>query len=491
MRISETVSSPLSAPESTDLSMSRSHLLSARKPVAAILITPALSTVLGHTAAVVIVASGTVAAAVAGTIGAPLTVTKGPALGALSRVVRCQFVDSDTEPSPFDFPIPLSIGTSDFALYVGSGLATTLVLVVFPLSVTGLVFLAGSGTSKMLRVAQRKVLANAAMLTLGYFGPLTFKLPSLIAWHSRSATEVVIAVSCPLLVQTIVASLAFCVVRVVPTRVRVFQPSDGSDELEYENRVSESLFVETFGLLFDAARSMALIHRLLYFEDFAVAALLQVLEGIRPERSAACGITGTLMACVCIAHSLYLIVARPYGARIELVLAILGSLVISVTSLLAMGVALTGSSGENIGSGAQSSALLLAFGCGILICNLFFVLQATILGIVALAEAHKIRFKKQFRVDSQTRAGETAEARPRRIEVYVASPPILGDPTGTDEGFPLLHQEGKSLHVPLLQSCTSPSAGNHEVSENPVGCGFRGISNTNPLLDSLQEERLR
>jgi hypothetical protein len=150
-----------------------------------------------------------------------------------------------------------------------------------------------------------------------------------------------------------------------------------------------------------------------------------------------------------------------------------------------MGVALTDPSGDNIDTSAQSSPLLLAFGYGTLICNLFFVLQAAILGMVGLAEAHKLRVKKQFCVDNQARTGETAEVCPMRIEIFFASPPVLGDAAGTVEGF-----EGKSLHVPLLQSGTSPSAVNHEASENPLGSGFRWGSKTNPLLDSLQERRL-
>jgi hypothetical protein len=174
----------------------------------------AIALLIGLDAATAVTGVGTAGTAVAALISSPLTATKGPALGALTRVARCTFVDDDTTPSLFDFPLQVAIGSSDFALYVGSGLFTTLVLVFLPQLAAGLFYLCcGSrgnsavgtiGWGARLATIQRKGFANIAALVLSYFGPITFKLPFLILWHSRSPIDIAIAVLCPLLVLMII-----------------------------------------------------------------------------------------------------------------------------------------------------------------------------------------------------------------------------------------------------------------------------------------------
>lgn len=353
-----------------------------------------------------------------------MTVTKGPAMAAVSRMIRCQFVDDDTNPSPFDFPIRVSVGSSRFATYVGSGLATTLVLVLLPQLVSGLVFffcghVSSTARGPFLATLQRKLLANAAVLTLAYFGPLTFKLPFLILWHSSSTVDGVIAVLCPLLVLILVSSLCYCVVRLAPMFVRVFQvtiETANDSEYLYENRFSGSLFIETFGLLFESARSTSLLHRLLYFEDFAVAAVLQILDGVHPERISTCRFTAALLTAMCITHLLYLCATRPYGDRIELILAIVGSLIMSVTGLLGLTVTLTEAENGGDDTGVvPPSATLIAFGYAALINNGFFVLQAVVLGLVALAKAHKARL--ELRAERATRKEERRQGMGKVIRV--------------------------------------------------------------------------
>lgn len=431
--------------------------------------------VMSPSAAVAIVTSATAGTAVAAVIGPPQAVTKGPAVGALSRVARCKFVEDDVAPSLTDFPLQVSIGSSQFALYVGSGLLTTIILLLLPQVVALLNFFSafalrgeiGCQTTKLRTAIQAKVLANGAGLVLGYFGPLTFKLPSMILWHSRTASDIAIAVSCPVVVLILIGSFAFCVIRLVPRCVRAFRFQ--GNELEYENRVPGSLFVETFGFLFDAARSTALIHRLLFFEDFAVAAVLQILEGIRPARSATCGITATLMAAVCIAHTVYLIAARPYGDRLELILAIVGSSLMCVTGFLAMVIAQMDDSDPEVrafegGDDAQMSAtIFVAFGYVVLINNIFFLIQTGILSVAALAEIHKRRLRKQLDQRSggknenlavQDQGEPEGRGGNRRTEVFFGS---SGSPSSKPEvelstGFgDLASNIQASLHLPLLQ----------------------------------------
>lgn len=153
-------------------------------------------------------------------------------------------------------------------------------------------------------------------MALGYFGPLVFKLPFLIIWHSEVSGDIAIAIICPLLVLGIIVYLLFIILRRFDSSVIVITPTGDSSELEFVNKDQDSLFVETFGPLFDACRSVRLIHRLFFFEDFLLAAVLQLLEGVRPERENSCSVTAALMGVLCWLHTLYLVVASPYGDRL-------------------------------------------------------------------------------------------------------------------------------------------------------------------------------
>jgi hypothetical protein len=232
--------------------------------------------VVGRTAATVIVSATTGGTAATALISSPTAATKVPALASLTRVLQCAFTEDDTEPSPFDFPIPASIGSSSFAKYVGSGLVTTLCLVVLP--VLGTLFVGrvrlgerAHAWGGIVRLLQKKVLANGAMMTLGYFGSLAFKLPILIIWHSQDAVDIALALFCPFLVLCLILYLLFAVVRRFDSSVAAVtvdnpsassssssSPSDGElpSELEFINKDPNGLFVETFGALFDACRSV-------------------------------------------------------------------------------------------------------------------------------------------------------------------------------------------------------------------------------------------
>lgn len=122
--------------------------------------TSLVATIVGHTAATAIVSTSAGGTAVSALISSSTTATKAPALASLSQVIQCAFTDDDTEPSPFDFPIPVSIGSSPFAKYVGSGLTTTLCLVVLPLVVTVFIGHAGRAKGRRVRQLQKKVIAN-------------------------------------------------------------------------------------------------------------------------------------------------------------------------------------------------------------------------------------------------------------------------------------------------------------------------------------------
>jgi hypothetical protein len=401
-----------------------------------------VSTIVGRTAATVIVSTTTGGTAVAALVSSPTAATKAPALASLNQVIQCAFTDGDTEPSSFDFPVPASIGSSPFAKYVGSGLVTTLCLVVIP--GVGILLLShvGRGAGRTLRLLQRKVLANGVVMTLGYFGPLAFKLPTLIIWHSRALTDVTIALLCPLLVLCLILYLLFAVVRRFDSSVAVITSDGNSSELDFANKKSECLFVETFGLLFDACRSVDLKHRLLYFEDFLVAALLQLLEGVRPERENSCGAVAAMMGVVCWMHTLYLVVVRPYGDRLELVLVIIGSLMMSAMATLGIIITMT----VPFANMTQSPefTVFAYLGLGTTLC--FFV-QSSVLGLAALVDANKKAFEKRIAVDEKDSV--TLE-----LEKVTSSLSDSVQPQG-----PVLC---------ALRSSMSPTQGNPEALEIPL-----------------------
>jgi hypothetical protein len=366
-------------PEPSWLAKRRTGLVRLSGSSTAALVSP----VVGPTPAVAVVVVGTAGIALAAAIHAPTSVTKGPALGSLARVPRCAFVDDDTEPSMLDFPIQLPIGSSTFDLFVGSGLLSIGLLVAVPIA-TALIFGHFGCRSAFGRNVQKKIIANAAILAMGYFGPQAFKLPLLVFWHSTDPLERAIAILCPVLTLVGLIPLLVAVVRHFDSAVIVFD----SPELEFNNRHPESLFIETYGLLFDAARSTRMHHRLLYFEDLLVASVLQLLDGFRPERDTSCGIVASIMAGVCWFHTIYLLFVRPFSDPLELGLAILGSLLMSTMASLGLSVAF-GISETNV----EESSYYVAFTYLGLCCMCYFFFQSAILAIAGAIESIKKRSK--------------------------------------------------------------------------------------------------
>jgi hypothetical protein len=450
-----------------------------------------VSTIVGRTAATVIVSASTGGTAVTALITSPTAATKIPALASLTRVIQCAFTEDDTEPSPFDFPIPVSIGSSSFAKYVGSGLVTTVCLVVLP--VLGTLFVgrlrAWGGTVRLL---QKKVLANGAMMTLGYFGPLAFKLPILIIWHSQDAVDIALVLLCPLLVLFLILYLLFAVVRRFDSSVAAVtvdnpsasssSPSDGElpSELEFINKDPNGLFVETFGALFDACRSVRQRHRLFFFEDFLVAALLQLLEGVRPKRENSCSPVAAMMGGVCWLHTLYLVVVRPYRVRLELVLVIIGSLLMSAMATLGLIITLTVPA-EQI----PQSAELIVFAYLGLATTLWFLAQSCIVGLAAFVKANKKAFDKRMTVEGggAKKADSVSPLDIGKVPIsypgapgpsMMMLPPLQGNPQGVLE-TPLLSfgsgSEGAPPQRPLRPRTLPHRSDNADSSVfNPLAC---------------------
>jgi hypothetical protein len=427
-----------------------------------------------NTAALVVVATGTAAlgfGAAAGVSSLP-ALTKGPVLEALTGVVQCAFTDEDTEPSQFDFPVRASIGTSEFASFVGSGFATLMVLVVLPMLIA-FVFKWVGWRWRHGPVVQQKVIANGAQVAFSYFGPLMFRLPILIIWHSRPAGDIAIAVLCPVVVLGLALYLLYVVARELESAVTVSQPEEGSTELEYENKDPKSLFFETFGLLFDMARSLRLRHRLLYFEDLLVASILQLLAGVRPERANSCGAVASLMSIVCWLHSLYLLINRPFNEKLELWLVVGGSLILSVLATLGTVITFTVSPDD-----VEQSPLYEAFSYLGLCAMLYFFIQTGALAFAEIAEAQKERLENLWDKQGDPSGLADQESQPHGGESTDRSSPVghrfeSGSPALVP-GMPLLAQplllHGGNQDSPFLgleQSSRSPQTSS--LLLNPLG----------------------
>ncbi len=415
-----------------------------------------VSGVMGRAPAVVVVLGGTAGIALAAAIYAPTSVTKAAALGSLSRVAGCAFVDEDTAPSMLDFPIQLPIGSSSFALFVGSGFVSIGLLVAVPIATT-LIFSRVGSRSAVGRKVQKKLIANVALLALGYFGPQAFKLPLLILWHSGDPLERAIAVLCPVLTLCALTPLLEAVIRQFDSAVLVVN----SPQLQFHNRQPESLFVETYGLLFGGARSTRMIHRLLFFVDLCVACVLQLLDGFRPERDTSCGTVAGLMAAACWFHTTYLLIVRPYRQALELGLAILGSVLMSMMASFAFSVSL-GISESNV----EDSPYYIAFSYLGLCCTFYFFFQSVILAIAGAFASLRGGDKDDAKVVPKDRFDKLAADRPFDV----------GQQSGLLLAAPLLENDStlREYDDPLDVEADDESEGSTDDSESESS-GERGI----------------
>jgi hypothetical protein len=171
---------------------------------------------------------------------------------------------------------------------------------------------------------------------------------------------------------------------------RNFETEGGQQELSFENKSPTSMMIESLGVTFDAARSSTLIVRIYFLEELSVSILLQALSGIPPSSSTCIPVSVT-MAVVALLHLLYLVLVRPYAKRVELILSIIAAALLVMMTILA--ICLT--------TVRSVPSLETAFAGIMVLQNAFFMIQATVLGVIALAGVHKRRLLRRWAEDSE------------------------------------------------------------------------------------------
>jgi hypothetical protein len=195
------------------------------------------------------------------------------------------------------------------------------------------------------------------------------------------------------------------------------------------------------------------------FEDFLVAALLQLLEGVRPKRENSCGVAAALMGVVCWLHTLYLVVVRPYGDRLQLVLVIIGSLLMSAIATLGLIITLTVPAEQM----TQSAAFVVFAYLG-LATTLWFLAQFCIVGLAAFVRANKKAFDERMAVEEGGGVGgKKADSDPPSDmgRVPVSDPCALGPPSMMMLRLPSSQQghPQRVLETPLLSLGSGGSEG--------------------------------
>jgi hypothetical protein len=486
--------------------------------------TDAISRVVGSdSVAHVIVSVGTVASVASGVVTTTMAM-HSRRVESVSQVVGCLFSDDDTEPSKFEQPIRVPIGTSDFALYVGSTALSYVVFVMVPLMFLVALWATGraeGGTAGgvKVRLVQKKVTATLFYMSFGYFGPTSMKSFMLVVLHSNDVIDLVTIVAPLLTTLLLFVWLGRIVISRLPFEVvveggpKLVEPStelgavllldasgnppgssstsnqsdvgaahgDGAggsgggkgdhtsgelhdaeeeedEELKWTNRNPYSMFTETFGPTFDAARLAALPVRAFWLEEFLITFLLQLVEGIRPN-SGSCGPLALVMLLVTLAHTVFLVAVRPYAETPELILCIIGSVLLVLLALLAT--LLTFST--------PTAALESAFGIVGLLEMIHFFIQAAVLAFLALAEAHRKRLRRHWTASESVEVGE-GEGRRR---VLASKPHSGGAAAGAaNEDLPMETGSNSTLRVPIAE--TSDSSGS---------------SMSNPLMGSPRMQR--
>ncbi len=152
-----------------------------------------------------------------------------------------------------------------------------------------------------------------------------------------------------------------------------FKPENEDDDAEvaprWSNVESGSLFVETFGPLFDAAKNTSFMVRINFLEEFSITVALQIIDGVRPL-TGSCGPLAIAMLVFCLLHLLYAVVVRPHDSKLESFLFALGAAFLAAVAANAVALTL----GVDNPTSQQSFAILS------LINTIFFFVQAGVLG---------------------------------------------------------------------------------------------------------------
>jgi hypothetical protein len=125
----------------------------------------------------------------------------------------------------------------------------------------------------------------------------------------------------------------------------------------------------------------------------------------------------------------------------------------SVMGLLAMGVAQAGVD-DDTSAQSSPSPLMIAFGYAVLISNLYFVVQAGILGFAAVSEVHRRRLRKQFQRQREEYGDQHSIDRMEVPFALAGSLPSFSRELTTTDKVDHPSKLTAGLQVPLLHSST-------------------------------------
>ncbi len=330
-------------------------------------------------------ATGSASSAVGGLIS-PGVATQSSRLGALTNVVACRFNDDDTVPTSYDQPFQMRIGSSPFALFVGSTVLTVIIFLLVPLLVVVAVGVLGCRpqASPVLSILQRRLFSTLFFTCVAYFGPTVVKCLVLVAWHSTVIEDSVLMGICALVVLLIWGASIY----VVGARFQVWAALLRVEAIaadRWSNVKPSSMFCETFGPLFDAAKNTSLIVRVYFLEEFTVTIALQIIDGIWPQ-SGSCAPMAIAMLVFCVLHLLYTVAVRPHDSKLEQALFAFSAALLVAVAVTAVALTL----------GSDNPTTQQVFGVLSLINTGFFFLQAGVLGVAAIATQHKRRVQRQW-----------------------------------------------------------------------------------------------
>lgn len=334
--------------ESTTLSATniKARLTDANKSSILLNAAQAVTIVVGsETLGKIVVAAGLTGAAVSGLVSSPATMSRAGRMSSIARVLDCSFNDADSEPSYLDLPLQMQLGNGPFAAYAGSSLASCMTLLVIPFGILLAVAFLGrhhGGTFlQLVRKVQERIVSNFCFMSLGYIGPNILYAFVLVASHSGAPKEIGAVATSSVVVFCLLGLLVSVVIWKFSSWFHSIDPATESacatkpplpvSQLRFENASPQSMLMESFGTVFDAARSAAPVVRSYFLEELLVSILLQCLSGVRPTGSS-CGHITTSMTIVSAVHVLYLVAVRPYAAHLEFLFALLTALLILALS---------------------------------------------------------------------------------------------------------------------------------------------------------------
>jgi hypothetical protein len=192
-------------------------------------------------------------------------------------------------------------------------------------------------------------------LSLSYYAPNVVSAAVAVVLHGQLIlAQAAAAISAIVCLVAFSATFVFC----LPSA-----PTHGP----FRRRLHEVLFSYVEG----SRDPTKVLVRMFFFEDVAVAMLFALLGGIKPRSIDGCTIVSGGMIAVGVVHLAYLVLLRPYGSRLEQILAVSGGgglLTLGVIAIAAM----------------KQPSLVTTLGVVQLLIDAFFFVQVGILGVMGV-----------------------------------------------------------------------------------------------------------